>query len=596
MVNGHLLATERVHPPDNQFSVSIALYEPVEFVEVGSGESTRLLFLPAVSEPPEGKYDQHASIDLSAGCLQLILRFQEPWPTVSVSYTARACESAAQANERNLAPFISSLFQRETRPRSRFSGLLSLPTLSATIALVLIVVLLFVQTRETTLSAAEVLNRAGKWEQVVATAQTPVLHRRFSLIKRNKGTIVERTFVDVWRRAGLDVKVSRWTDASGRTLAQGRITLSGPVRIKQATVWQFEPSVEAFRMAAGPLDHAAVSNTIERTSIRVPLAELVLDRATSRPIEERLSIDTAEYVFTEALTETIPLAGSPLSPAPVETRPTEKRNRAADESNRPDVPIARTDFLIEERELQVRKVLHALELATAASIATHDDTVNVQFAPTSDEQERTLRSALENIPGVNVSIISTKAAVLHSVMADPAAALPAAEKTGDPLAAKWLKPVLNSESAVHAEEERRLQAARHLVTLVAEWRLLAERYSSDKEPHLSAPADSTLREIVDDLRMRIRQELQSQETALNEIQGNISDAPEPLREDSPCENWQSQGVRAADLFWESEQAAEQFYAPVPSGHTAERDIEVLRKLGSLTRTIASLLRISCIPR
>jgi RNA polymerase sigma factor (sigma-70 family) len=473
IVNGHLLATERVHLPDNQLSISIALHEPVEFVEIWSGENTRLLFLPGISEPPDGKCDQRASIDLSTGSLQFVLRFQEPWPTVAVSYTARKSEGLAQVREHAATSLICLPFQREITPRSRFSGLLSLPTLSATIALVLIVVLLFVQTRETTLSAAEVLDRAGKWEQGVTTTQAPVLHRRFSLIKQNKGVTVEHTFVEVWRRAGFDGKLSRWTDASGRTLAQGRIALSAPVRVEQANIWKFEPSVEAFKVAAGPLEHAAVSNTIERTTIRVPLGELVLDRMTDRPIEERFSIDAAEYVFTEAFTETIPLAASPLSPPPPETRPAEKRNRAANESNRPNLQPARPDFLIEEREMQVRKELHALQLATAASITTRESAIDVQFAPTTVEQEGMLRTALENIPGVNVSIISTKAAVLNSVTANgPSSALPATERPGGPLAAEWLKSGLGSESEVRAEEERRLQTARHLVTLVAEWRLL----------------------------------------------------------------------------------------------------------------------------
>jgi hypothetical protein len=124
----------------------------------------------------------------------------------------------------------------------------------------------------------------------------------------------------------------------------------------------------------------------------------------------------------------------------------------------------------------------------------------------------------------------------------------------------------------------------------------AERYPTSMEPHLSFQADSTLHAIVGDIRLRILQELHSQQIALDGIRGNSSDVPDSPVDKPPCEPWQSQGVRAADLLWDNEKAAEQFYAPGPSGGAALRDTDLVRRLSSLTKTLMSVLRVSCLPK
>jgi DNA-directed RNA polymerase specialized sigma24 family protein len=593
IVNGHLLATERVHRPDNDLSVSIALHEPLDFVEIWSSETTRLLLMPGISEPPEGKYDQRASIDLRAGTLQVALQFTDPWPRAALSYTVRSSENPVQASEYSRTPLVDSLQQKIT-PRRRFSWSLSIPTLSTAIALALIVVLLFVQTRDTTLGAAELLDRAGKWEKAATTGQSPVLHRRFSLVKHEKGMPAQRTFVDVWRRAGLDVKLSRWTDVSGRVLGEARVLLAGSMHVEQGNIWQFEPSADAFMSAVGPLDHASVVSSAERTTIRASFAELVLDRATNRPIEEKFTLDTSAYVFTEASTETIPLAGSPLLASAPEARPAEKRMRTSNAARRLEAQAPSPDLKVDERELQVRRELHDLGLATAASINVHDNTIDVQFAPTSAEQERALTDAIERIPGVNVSILSARDAVLHAVTEGARmSATPATGKVGEPLASKWLKPRLGSESEVHAEEERRLGAARLAVGLVAEWRLLAERYPAGTEAHSSAQAESILRAMLGDLRTRVRREVENENVAITELLRNTSDSPGSPGAELSCETWQSQAVRGADLLWENERAIEQFYGPAPTHGATMRDADLLQRLRSLTQNLTSLLRLSC---
>jgi DNA-directed RNA polymerase specialized sigma24 family protein len=593
IVNGHLLATERVHGPDSDFSVSVVLQEPLDFVEIWSGETIRLLFLSGISEPPLGRFEQAASLDLNGRRLQLNLRFTEPWPTIAISFQAHTDENVGRVREKDSVRSVGLRFLSEKMPSKRLFGPFSIPAFSAVVALAMIFVWLFVQTRETTLGAAELLNKAEKWQQNITTADAPVLHRRFSLIALSRGSAVQRTFVEVWRRAGVNVKLSRWTDTSGRVLAEGRLVPSALSPLDQKSVWQFEPSADAFAAAAGLLDRAKVSTADGQATIRTGSAELVLDRATNRPVEERLSLNTGDYLFSESSTETIPLAASPFSRPLAGTRVKDNRRFPASSEPRPmDPPIANVDSKAEERELEVRRELHVMQLASAVAVVRDGDTINVQLAPTSIEQEQQLRIALGRIPGVIVSIFDTQAAVLDgaAIETPPVTASPNV-KLEEPLATKWLKAFLRSPSQVHAEEELRVDAARRLVGLVAEWRLLAERYPVNVEGQLSTEARPILAEIVDDLGNRIRRGVNDERIAVAKLLDNASSGPNPIPVERPCEAWQWQAVRAADLLWENDQAIDQFYAPAPSGTPSNADN--LRKLRSLTDALDAVLQGAC---
>ena len=585
IVNGHMLATERVHRPDNDFSVSVALYEPLDFVEVWSGETDRLLLLPAISQPPAGEFEQAATVDLIGRKLQLNLRFTEPWPTLAVRYQSRVQENAAS----NVDPVFNRPILLCRPSFLRFS----IPAFSTIVALALIVVMLFVQTRQTTLDAAELLNRAEEWQENITTQGAPVLHRRFSLVKQNRGTALQRTFVDVWRRAGGSIKLSRWTDASGRILAEVRLGPSALPRLDAKTIWQFEPSADAFAVAAGPPDHATVSTADGRATIRTGSAELVLDGATNRPVEEKLSADTSDYVFRESSTETLSLAASPFSALAMGKLEKAKRPRIPRQPAPAEVPYASLDSNSEERELRVRRELHRLELAATATVQSHGGTIDVQLAPTSGEQVRQLQ-ALETIPDVQISLLDPQAAVRNAATIENSSGPTlAVQKLREPPATKWLKALLTAESSgIHAEEERRVESARHLVDLVAEWRLLAERYPIAVETRLSAEARSILDEIVDDLRKRIRRDVNTERAAVKKLQGNGTELLGSGHSEHPCQTWQAQAGEAADLLWENDQAIEQFYSPVPA-MTQTSGADALAKLRGLMDAVDIALQSSC---
>jgi hypothetical protein len=249
---------------------------------------------------------------------------------------------------------------------------------------------------------------------------------------------------------------------------------------------------------------------------------------------------------------------------------------------------------VEERELEVRRELHALKLAGAATVLRRGGAIDVQLAPTSVEQEQRLKIALENIPDVSVSVLSAQEAVLHAIpIGSQPIGAPATERLAEPLASKWLRESLASDSEVHAEEVRRTEAAQRLVSLVAEWRLLADRYPIADESQLSVEARAILNGIVDDLRTQIRREVDNERAAIALLSRGTPAAPGTMASERSCGTWQSQAVTAADLLWENEQATEQFYAPVPSGGAAVSDADHLSKLGSLTETLNALPRVSC---
>ena len=592
VVNGHVLATERVHHPDNDFSISVSLREPLDFLELWSGDETRLLFLPVLSEPPEGSFEQQSSVILNGGRLQLTLRFTEPWPTIAVNYqmTAGQCPHGP-LDESHIVPniFPSRKIGKATR---RFSFHLPIPAFSAFVAVILVVVLLFVQTRETSLSAAELLTKAGDWQKNLTTVQKQVLHRRFSLVLQTRGEPMRRTFVEVWRPAGLAVKFSRWSDSSGRVLAEARLAPKDLRALNKEKVWEFDPSADAFA-AAVPLDGATVSASHARMVIRARSAELVLDRATNRPVEERFLLPDGQYIFSEAATEIVPLSGSPLSP-PLAVTPTPSRRIVSREPRHEELPASNLgEQQLEKRELQVRRELHGLQLAAVATVGRHDTMIDVELASTSAEQARQLRIAMERIPRVEVSILSPQMAVSRAVsVADSSAATPAQSKLREPLATGWLKPLLGSDLEIHAEEIRRIENARKLVGLIAELRLLAERYPVSTEGLLGSDARGILAEIVEDLRLRIRKDVDDEKRAIA-LMRNLPVNPLPVTSQKPCEDWQTWATQAADLLWENDQATEAFYAPVSVSGPPPSDVDSLARLRHLTEILDTTLQISC---
>jgi RNA polymerase sigma factor (sigma-70 family) len=584
IVNGHLLATERVHCPSNEFTVLVALHEPLDFAEIRNGDADRLLLLPGISEPPDGKFNQSAAVDLLDSTLHLSLSFTEPWPTLAIQYQTRAQEHVAPAALPSIAE--RPVFRRPNFPR------LFIPAFSSVVALAMILILLFAQTRQTTLDAAELLNRAEKWQENVTTERAPVLHRRFSLTKRGPNS--EITFVDVWRRAGMNDKLSRWTDAAGHTLGEGNSAPSTLRQLNAKTIWQFEPSAEAFIALAGPMDRAKVSITGTEATIHTRSAELVLDRGTNRPIAEKLSFDANEYLFRESATETIPLATSPFSGVIAAKPEKAKRLRPSIAPSLVDLPYASLDSKPEERELRVRRELHLLGLGAAATVQRHADTVDVQLAPTSSDQVHQVQASLENIQEVRISLLDPQAAVRDAVAIENLSArTPGGGKLKEPLASNWLKASLSSETEIHVEEENRVEVARRLVDLAAEWRMLAERYPVLTETHLSIEAGSILNEMISDLRTRIRGDVTAERTAVERLLATDASLAGHADTSLRCEPWQSQATRAADLLWENDQAVEQFYAPAFAIAPTVSGSDRLARLRDLTYTIDTVLAASC---
>jgi hypothetical protein len=348
----------------------------------------------------------------------------------------------------------------------------------------------------------------------------------------------------------MNVKLSRWTDATGHSLAEVKVAPSTLPQFNAKTVWQFEPSADAFTALAGPMDRARVSVTATEATIRTSSAELILDRLTNRPVAEKLSFDANEYVFTESETETIPLATSPFSDLTAAKPEQTKHPRPSIDAAPAKLPYEIVDSKLEERELRVRYALHLLGLAAAPTIQHYGDTVDVQLAAPSADQLHQVQAAVENIPKVRISSLDVQAAVREAVAIENSSPrIPRGGKLTEPPATKWLKASLMSEAEIHTEEEHRLEGAHRLVELAAEWRLLAERYPVTTETHLSAEAKAILSEIINDLRARIRRDVTAERTAVEKLLVPDASPSDQSHTTLPCESWQSEAMRVADSLW-----------------------------------------------
>lgn len=125
--------------------------------------------LPVLAVPPEGECEQTAHLDFSDGrTLSVRLVFDDPWPTLHVQYGEPVSEEiesgAIERAPRALPNAGFSWFRWDAMP-FRTPAWIGPRFWSGLVAVGMVAVLLFVQTRETTLSAAVLVSRAEEWSE-----------------------------------------------------------------------------------------------------------------------------------------------------------------------------------------------------------------------------------------------------------------------------------------------------------------------------------------------------------------------------------------------------------------------------------------------
>ncbi|HLA10598.1 MAG TPA: sigma-70 family RNA polymerase sigma factor, partial [Pyrinomonadaceae bacterium] len=309
-VNGFILGSHAINSELNKLSISAKGEEKIGFVEVFSEEEVRLLFC-VVDPPPDGPVERKVTAGLSDDrSLELFLDFSDSWPNLNVTYhdPAFASETGAESlgdevrtgsgSDRVEVQSPTSIPQHHSvestgllaglRKRLSDFGLQTLDfgqllrpgTVTAVFALLLIAVLVFVQlrqTRPTTTSAADLLQRSANAETELAARTDQVLHRTISLEVSVPGAIatgsaprlLARQRIEVWHSGEKRITARRlyddrgvliagdWRRADGvQTLyhhgAKPQLQIPNPQSaIRNSEVWQLDPSARDFTALVG---------------------------------------------------------------------------------------------------------------------------------------------------------------------------------------------------------------------------------------------------------------------------------------------------------------------------------------------------------
>ena len=240
-VNGYSMAAQKVCANVNEQTLNINVAEKIEFVEIFSEQDVRLLFL-AIDDPrEEGVNKQRAYVQLSESrSLEATLRFDDIWPTFQVVYSDPLMGGESPEHhvvEEPTRPTIASVTDSEVvalnipkpsidweRFWKRFVSSafwLRPATITAGVALILIVAILVSRFQITTVSAAELLRRSTAADDAAAADPQVVLHRTILLEERRGDTedLIVRKRIEIWQSKLHGIKLRRVYDDKDNLLA-----------------------------------------------------------------------------------------------------------------------------------------------------------------------------------------------------------------------------------------------------------------------------------------------------------------------------------------------------------------------------------------
>lgn len=516
-VNGQPLVSQPVVSGRSELTMSIPLAERIDFIEVLSEQEVRLLMLPVFAAPPEGEFEQAGELDFGDGRkLSVRLTFDDPWPTVHVQYLeTEAVPAVANAPEYSSAerPLFGeyAVSRQEIAKAEGFRRLFewlwgpsSWPNArfwSGATAVVMIFVLLFVQTRETTASAAVLVARMEDWQRSSAAAGS-VLHRTFEFIERDKRTArASRRRVEVWRREtgsrpDAQAKISKLFDESGQLLASARINSSLPV-FTASNAWQFEPAPDTFRILAGDLGHVRVKGPTARNDRQFELiassVTLRLDSKSYAPREEAIETPDATFEFRLRSSQAEP---ETLSPFTASARPLARVSPKLPE--RPDITPPPPASLVSDAELDAsetsaRLVLHRLnaDLGEQIHVRRREQEIEVAGILDSAERKNAIENALRDVPHLRTSLLSPED-LSASTAGGAIAALqtaPASNREMSPaMLASWLEQHYPDEAQRRDYVNRIRDLGRECLGQAYALKELVDRYGALKSSPVSSIA------------------------------------------------------------------------------------------------------------
>ncbi|HKU73426.1 MAG TPA: RNA polymerase sigma factor [Pyrinomonadaceae bacterium] len=277
-INGNVAAEQLVTSDSCTQILSLNNLQEIEFIEVLSGQQTLLLMISLMDQPLSGIL--HSGIAFSDDRrLDLSIDLDETSPRVEVVYRDRSAVSQAEtASPRlvtaspphllatTLAGTISKVFQQL---KTAFRFVLNPAAITATVALILITVLLFVRFSVPRVTAGELLDRATRVETTILENADLATHRTLSLeTRRSDRAELIKQRVEIWHSAKLGKTSRRIYDAAGKlnngewSQTNGAATIYQPGRSPESRVsaelagdaiieageyWRLDLSARSFR-------------------------------------------------------------------------------------------------------------------------------------------------------------------------------------------------------------------------------------------------------------------------------------------------------------------------------------------------------------
>ncbi|HWS88889.1 MAG TPA: sigma-70 family RNA polymerase sigma factor [Pyrinomonadaceae bacterium] len=367
-VNGDHLCSQTVVGGRNEQTLNVE--RQVEFVEVFSEQGVRMLLLVVGEPPPDGPLRHTARTVLSDDrSLEIALELNYPFSTLRVVYVDRSRQREAEIEETDpksagitvtpitadappqsgeVAPqkggresIAATVWGRFVRRLSGGPTWLRPGAVTAILSLLLIGALLFVRTRVSTVSAAELLSRSAVAERAEAGDRSAVTHRTVYLEQRDPAGAgpARRQRIEVWHSGALRVTVRHVYDEAGGFVIGERVTGDGERVVlvpdaKSAAVrearpaaasllaagaaWRLNPSAIDYLDLTGGAAFATVEESgnsyavrhVGRAEAGVVEAVLTLRKADLHAFEMRLvyagEAGRREYRFVENLFERTP--------------------------------------------------------------------------------------------------------------------------------------------------------------------------------------------------------------------------------------------------------------------------------------------------
>lgn len=351
-INGNVAAEQLVTSDSCTQILSLNNLHEIEFIEVLSEQQTLLLMISLTDQPLSGIL--HSGIAFSDDRrLDLLVDFDATRPRVEVVYRELSAISQAETASPSLvtaspahssATTISKVFDQL---KQAFRFVLNPAAITATVALILIAVLLFVRFSVPRVTAKELLDRTTRVETTILENAGIATYRTLSLeTRRSDSAELIKQRVEIWHSAKLGKTSRRIFDAAGKLIkgewsqTNGAATIYQPGRSPESRVsaglagdaiieageyWRLDLSARSFRALLTNSDSIVVkedpSSYLLTFNANKPAvitqATLRIDKQSTRSVEQTLILNqngvTSEVHFVEIGFEHKSLDAAPQS-------------------------------------------------------------------------------------------------------------------------------------------------------------------------------------------------------------------------------------------------------------------------------------------